>query len=128
MTSFLAASCRTSLIHLISPSFHVCAKRLQCALLGQNKYTSMGNVHIPRESTNLWRHVVVFALRRRKYLRVRAQEQILISPNQDKTKYLTKNIYANSLQLTPKSAVTKTDRPAELTEGTLLLRDWEVTL
>lgn len=57
-----------------------------------------------------------------------AQEQILISPNQDKTKDLTKNIYENSLQPTAKSLVTKTDRPAKLTEGTSVLRDWEVTL
>lgn len=90
--------------------------------LGQNKYTSMGNVQILTGTTNIWRYTVAFALRRRKYLQVSAQEQILISPNQDKTKYLTKNIHANSLQLTAKSPVTKIDRPAELTEGTLLLQ------
>lgn len=104
----------------------MCAKRLQCALLEQNKYTIIGNV-LPG-TTNIWRHAVAFALRKRKYLQVRAQEQILISPNQAKTKDLTKNIYANSLKLTANSPVTKTDRPAELREGTLLLRDREVTL
>lgn len=106
----------------------MCAKRLHCALLGQDKYTSMGNSQILTGTTNISRYAVAFALRKRKYLQVRAQEQILISPHQDKTKALTKNIYANSLQLTAKSPVTKTDRPAELTEGTLLLRDREVTL
>lgn len=70
------------------------------------------------------RYAVSFALRRRKYLQVRAQEKTF---NQDKTKDPTKNIYANSLQLTTKSPATKTDRPAELTEGTLLLGDQEVT-
>lgn len=91
----------------------MCTKGLQCALLGQDKYTSMGNIKILPGSTNIWRYAVAFALRKRKYLQVRAQEQILISPNQDKTKDLTKNIYANSLRLTAKSPVTKTDRPAE---------------
>jgi len=74
------------------------AKRLECALLGQDKYTSMGNVQIVTGTANIWRYAMAFALRG-KYLQVRAQEQILISPNHNKTKDLTKNIYANSLQL-----------------------------
>lgn len=93
----------------------MCAKSLQCAFLGKE------NNMVARKwpSTNGdYEHLEIYT-KKRKCLQVRAREQILIPPNQDKAKPLMKNIYAKSLHAAARGAVAGSDRPAGLTEGTV---------